>query len=103
MKKIISLLFLFFLVLNCAIGPTHGGLFTSTKFAGDYNRSNDVLGTKTAKGCQSNILNLFAIGDSSVGALAQNNNITKISTIDHSTMSILTLVYANHCTIITGE
>jgi hypothetical protein len=103
MNKYLSLTFLIFLSLNCAIGPTHGYIFTSTSFAGDYNRKNDVLGSKSAKGCQSMILNLIAYGDSSVGQLAKNNDIKKISTIDHSTVSVLTSLYANHCTIITGE
>ncbi|MCC5815787.1 MAG: TRL-like family protein [Leptospira sp.] len=101
--KFISLVILSLLFVGCAIGPTHGYLFTSNKFAGDYNRSNSVTGNKTAESCQHNILNLIAVGNSSVGDLAINSNIKKVATIDHSTLSILTLIYANHCTIITGD
>jgi hypothetical protein len=102
MKKIAIIIF-GLLFIGCAIGPTHGLLYTNNKFAGDYNPANDVQGSKSAESCQHNILNLVAVGNSGVGELAMNNNIKRIATIDHSTLSILTLLYANHCTIITGD
>ena len=100
MKKISFLLIFLF---NCAIGPTHGLLYTTTKFAGEFNPYNDVPKTKSATGCQYNYLGIIVYGDASAGEIAIKNKIKKIAVIDHSTTSILTFVYATFCTTIYGE
>jgi hypothetical protein len=41
-------------------------------------------------------------GDAGAGSIAMKNNIKKIATIDHSTLSVMGL-YLNYCTIIRGE
>ncbi|WCL51109.1 TRL-like family protein [Leptospira sp. GIMC2001] len=101
--KISSLILMLFTLNQCATGPVHGFLFTSNKFAGEFNTNNDVKVTKTGKGCSHSILGLFGFGKSGAGNVAHTNNITRIATVDHSTFSILTMVYQNYCTIVSGE
>ncbi|MCT8333774.1 TRL-like family protein [Leptospira sp. 85282-16] len=96
-------LFSFFLVTNCAIGPTHGYIVTSTKFPGTFNPENNVKATKEGRGCQFTVLYLFSFGDAGAGSVANKNGIIKIATIDHSTISFLTGVYRSYCTIVYGE
>ncbi|TGJ99788.1 TRL-like family protein [Leptospira semungkisensis] len=89
--------------MNCANGPVGGFIYTGTEFPGEFNTLNNVASTKKAEGCTKSVLGLFTWGDSGVGQIALANKITKIATIDHSTMSVLTLVYRDYCTIVTGE
>lgn len=103
----IKLVFIFllsvFFLTNCAIGPTHGYILTSTKFAGTFNPENNVKATKEGTGCQFTVLYLFSFGDAGAGSVAKQNGISKIATIDHSTLSFLTGVYRSYCTIVYGE
>jgi hypothetical protein len=102
MLKIILLLALVF--SNCAIGPTHGlFLFSANTFPGEYNPANDVKSVKTAEGCQHSILYLIAFGDAGAGSIAKNNKILRIASIDHSTISVFSVLYRSYCTIVTGE
>ncbi|XDD54587.1 TRL-like family protein [Leptospira sp. WS4.C2] len=103
MKLVFISLLSVFLFANCAIGPTHGFIFSSTKFAGTINPENNVKATKEAKGCQFTILYIFSAGDAGAGYVANKNGINKIATIDHSSLSILTGLYRNYCTIVSGE
>ncbi|MCW7469555.1 TRL-like family protein [Leptospira kanakyensis] len=101
-----TILFIFLsalLLTNCAIGPTHGYIFTSTKFAGTFNPENNVTSTKEATDCQFTVLYLFSYGDAGAGSIAKKNGISKIATIDHSTTSLLTGFYRTYCTIVSGE
>lgn len=105
MKRITLVFFLLsvLFITNCAIGPTHGFLYNSTKFAGTFNPENNVKSVKEAKGCQFTILYLFSVGDAGAGSVASKNGIKKIATIDHSTLSIFTGLFRNYCTIVIGE
>ncbi|MBM9549240.1 TRL-like family protein [Leptospira sp. 201903074] len=103
MKLVFISLLSVFLFANCAIGPTHGFLFTSTKFAGTFNPENNVKAAKEGTGCQFTILYLFSVGDAGAGSVANKNGITKIATIDHSSLSVLTGLFRNYCTIVSGE
>ena len=105
LKLIICLLTLF--LSNClplyqrTNGPTlHGLLFTQNKFPGEFNQNNDVSPTKRAEGCLHHF-SLLRWGDGS-RKHCNENNIKKIATIDHSTLSVMGL-YLNYCTIIRGE
>jgi hypothetical protein len=93
----------FLFLCNCAIGPTHGFFYTSTKFPGEFNPHNDVPRTKSATGCQYNYLGIIVTGEAAAGEIALKNGIKRIAVIDHSTKSILTFVYATFCTTIYGE
>ncbi|MCB1158067.1 MAG: TRL-like family protein [Leptospiraceae bacterium] len=90
-------------ISHCAIGPTHGLLFTSNSFAGEYNTNNDVEYKKEATGCQKMILGIVSFGDAQAGSVAKANNITRIASIDYSTMSIFTYLYSDFCVIVSGE
>lgn len=100
MKKIKLLILLF--LLNCASGPVGGLLFTNYEYAGEVNPDSSIPILAEAKGCQFSLLGLFAIGDSSAGQIASNVGIRRIATIDHSTISILHILFVRNCTIITG-
>lgn len=103
MKKIALLIIAFTFVGGCAIGPVNGLLFTNNKFAGEFNPANDVAASKSAKGCIHYIAGGLAFGDASAGGIAKRNGITKIATVDHSTMNVLQIVYSSYCTIVTGQ
>ncbi|EOQ90397.1 TRL-like family protein [Leptospira yanagawae serovar Saopaulo str. Sao Paulo = ATCC 700523] len=103
MKIVFISLLSVFLFANCAIGPTHGFLYNSTKFAGTINPENNVKAVKEAKGCQLTILYLVSVGDAGAGLIANKNGISKIATIDHSSFSLLTGLFRNYCTIVSGE
>lgn len=87
----------------CAVGPVHGFLFTSNKFAGVANQNTAITSAKKAEGCQHMVLGLVAFGDAGAGSIANQNGIKKIATVDHSALSVLTLVYSRYCTLVSGE
>jgi hypothetical protein len=101
--KISILSMILFTMSQCATGPVHGFLFTSTKFAGEFNQANDVKVTKSGEGCTHSILGILGFGNSGAGNVAMKNQISRIATVDHSTFSVLTLLYQNYCTIVSGE
>lgn len=103
LPKVIIFLSILFGAFNCAIGPTHGFIFTNNTFAGEFNTTNDVKSLKEGSGCERQFLTLAAFGDAEAGSIAKANNITRISTIDHSTMSVLSILYSDYCTIVRGE
>ncbi len=104
-RKILTIaaLFLSAALSSCAIGPVNGVLFTRTRFPGQLNSADDVPPAKQATGCMHEVLGTVAWGDASAGSIAMDNQIQKIAIIDHSTMSILSGVYSNFCTIVTGN
>ncbi|WP_425593158.1 TRL-like family protein [Leptospira licerasiae] len=102
-KSIITISLLAFSMFNCATGPVNGSLFTSVSFPGEFNTANNVSPVKKAESCTKSVLGLFTWGDSGAGTIALENKITKISAIDHSTMTVLNFIYREYCTIVTGE
>lgn len=110
MKNIVALIstlaFAFLCILNCSLnanGPVHGNLVTVTSFAGEVNPYNDVEELKEAKGCQTNVLLLVNIGDAGAGQIAKENGISRIASIDYSSISVLTIIFNRFCTIVRGE
>ncbi|HMU83612.1 MAG TPA: TRL domain-containing protein [Leptospiraceae bacterium] len=102
-KQFTSFLILTLAVSSCAVGPVNGVLFTRTKFAGQINSAADVPVQKKASGCMHQVLGTVAWGDATAGTVAIENDIHRIAIIDHSTMSILSGVYSNYCTIVAGD
>lgn len=92
---------------GCAIGPVHGTIYTNTRFAGEFNPNNDVASLKSAKGCIQTIMGVISFGNASAGDIAKSSGINRISSVDHSTMTVLDLqlfrVYGQYCTIVNGE
>jgi hypothetical protein len=80
-----------------------GGLYTNIVFPGNINPENNVPAEISAEGCQYSYFALFAYGDAGAGSIASANKIVRISTIDHSVMSVFGISYRRYCTIVTGE
>jgi hypothetical protein len=97
MKYILILLF-----LNCATSPVSGILFTNTDYAGEMNKDSYIPASVKAIGCQYSLFGLVSVGNSGAGQIAYNKGIKRISSIDHSSLSILSFIYQRNCTIITG-
>jgi hypothetical protein len=97
----------FFMVVlsfgNCAIGPTHGFIWTDTRFPGEFNTENNIQSKKFGKGCLVNILGLVSFGNAGAGRVARENGISKIASIDHSFTGVLYPIYGRYCTIVGGE
>ena len=60
-------------------------------------------GPKQGKACASGVLGLAAWGDMSLDSAKKAAGITRVDTLDFSSMRILFGVYVKNCTIITGE
>jgi DUF4097 and DUF4098 domain-containing protein YvlB len=78
----------------------NGLLFTSIQ--GPVAVTTASAASKKGSACASNILGLFATGDASLKAAKANGNITTVTSVDHSSKSILSL-FGTYCTIVTGE
>lgn len=95
---------LFILVFqNCAIGPVNGFIFTTNRFAGQFQSTNDVKFEKEASSCMHQFFGLVALGTAGIGKTAKDGGIKRIALVDHSTTSILFLVYGRYCTYVYGE
>lgn len=60
-------------------------------------------GPKSGKSCASGVLGLAAWGDMSLDAAKKSAGITRVDTLDFSSMAILGAVYVKNCTLVTGE
>lgn len=78
----------------------NGLLFTSIQ--GPVAVTELSTASKSGSACASNILGLFATGNASIQAAKSNGNITKVTTVDHKSTSVLGL-FSNFCTTVTGE
>ncbi|MDX1957698.1 MAG: TRL domain-containing protein [Leptospiraceae bacterium] len=100
--KLTLTIIIFSFLTSCASGPVSGLLFTYTKYAGEENLDSSIPPTAEGESCQYSILTLFSYGDSSAGTAADNGGILRIATVDHSTLSVLTLLFIRNCTIVRG-
>ena len=57
----------------------------------------------SGEACTSGVLGVAAWGDMSLDAAKKAGGITTVDTIDYKVMEILGVVYAKHCTVITGR
>lgn len=83
-----------------ASAPTMGMWFTDVK--GPVNSNEGTATSKQGKACASNILGLIATGDASIEAAKADGGVSKVTTVDHHSTSILGL-YAQFCTVAYGE
>lgn len=58
---------------------------------------------KTGKACAHGVLGLVAWGDASQKAAAENGGITQVYAADETRKGILTIVYREYCTVVSGE
>lgn len=103
MKKIFlsTTLFLILIFANCATiayGP-YGALFTSTTIG---SAAGGKEGNKIGEACAYSILGIVAYGDASIQKAKSAGMINDVTTVDHSTFSILS-IYAKMCTIVKGN
>jgi hypothetical protein len=62
-----------------------------------------ATGPRRGEACATSLLGLFATGDASVEAAAQNAGITDISGTDHNSTIGLMGIYGKYCTIAYGS
>ncbi len=102
--KIKTLLFSLALLIvsGCATvrAPVSGVWYTDVKSSLDV--TSNAAGSKAAQSCSVSILGLIATGDSSIEAARRSGQITTITSVDHSSFSVLGL-YAKYCTIVRGQ
>ena len=62
----------------------------------------NVGSKKKGEACASNVLGLFATGDASIEKARRQGDVAKVSSVDHSSFSLLFL-YSKFCTVVHGE
>ena len=88
---------------GCAsVASPVGNGFIFTAVDGPVTLTENVGSRKTGEACASNVLGLFATGDASIDAARRNGAIAKVSTVDHTSFSLLFL-YSRFCTVVKGE
>ncbi|MCA9709200.1 MAG: TRL-like family protein [Myxococcales bacterium] len=87
--------------------PPPGVIFNGAAGVGPNTRveasDGERPGPKRGEACTSGVLGLAAWGDMSLDAAKKAGSITTVDTIDYKVMEILGVVYAKHCTVITGR
>ena len=79
-------------VVSSPVG--NGTLFTSTK--GPITATDSVASSKTGEACAQSILGLIVNGDASIVTAKKAGNISKVATVDHSSLAFLGL-YSQFC------
>ncbi|MER2490819.1 TRL-like family protein [Catenovulum sediminis] len=100
MKKLILSAFVALACSGCATSPINGAI-TVTKWDGNVSNP-EVNSVKSGEACANSVLGLAAFGDASIEKAKKNGGVTKVSSVDHSTINIL-YFYGQYCTIVTGE
>lgn len=80
--------------------PTPGLLFTSVQGPVNFGEGTDTA--KQGRSCANNILGLFATGNASIEAAKADGDISRVTTVDHQSTTVLGL-YGQFCTIAYGE
>jgi hypothetical protein len=86
---------------GCAGAPVAGALYTNIDY-GNQATAN-AAGTRMGEACGYLYAGLVAVGDSSVETARRNGGISQITSVDHSTFSVLAVIYNKHCTIVRGR
>ena len=90
------------LCAGCAsvASPVAGGIFLDVK--GPIDATANTAGSRQGEAMATSILGLIGQGDASIEAAAANGGITKISSVDHHSWSILG-IYSKFTTIVHGD
>ena len=96
-------IFIGLLCAGCATGPQpiRGILFTNV-LGPNQAIASSVPMKKRGTSCSRTILALWTWGDASISAAKTSGDITEIATIDYDVLAILSFVYAQTCTVVTG-
>jgi hypothetical protein len=105
MKKIALLVVAAVALSGCAgmVFPraNTGFLYAETK-ANDGTNPGNVQATKSGEACSTSILGWVTTGDSSVPAAAKAGGIKNVHSVDNKFVNYVG-VYAQYCTVVTGE
>ena len=88
---------------GCAVAQSpvgNGLLFTSIE--GPIAAAAAVDSSKKGKACAQNVLGIVATGDASIDSAKKVGAITKVSSIDHTSFTVL-MIYSEFCTIVRGS
>lgn len=110
MKKILLSIIILTALSSCAQtsnGVSSGLIFTSWKDRDPITRvDNSISAAKQGEGCVTNILGLFAFGDSSIDTAKQEGNVRNISYVDRTYSSfglIYIPIFQRGCTVVRGS
>lgn len=112
MRRLSAIALTAFFLSGCAAalpgsGPPPGFIYNGAAGVGPFTQveasDGERPGPKRGEACTSGVLGLAAWGDMSLDAAKKAGSITTVDTIDYKVMEILGVVYAKHCTIITGR
>lgn len=100
--KLLGLTVLALGLSSCAstMQPVNGSIFSQVK--GPMQTTQIPPGPKTGKACATSILGAVALGDASIRKAMTNGGITKVSTVDTDSFSVLG-IYAQFCTVVHGS
>lgn len=102
MKKLFAICLAAGLLGGCYFRSADTGfsLLGHTSNAGQVTDNVGVI-RRQGKACSTNILHLFAFGDSSIATAKRNGGITKVYSVDYELNTFV--VGANVCTLVSGE
>jgi hypothetical protein len=81
--------------------PLNGYFYSSVDWDGKVANAG-AAEDKTGTACAKSYLGLVALGDASIAAAKQAGNITKVSSVDHTSTSYF-VFYGKYCTVVRGE
>ena len=61
------------------------------------------LPIKVDKAFTDNVVIMWTWGDASIASAKKEGNITQIGTIDYDTLAILSFIYSQTCTVVSGK
>ncbi len=112
MKKLAATLAFAMLSSGCAsaavsASPPSGFFYTGVKGVGPSTQAQITDGVrpgpKQGQTCATGILGLASWGDMGLDTAKKTGGITRVDTVDYSSMRILGGAYVKNCTVITGE
>jgi len=81
--------------------PVNGYIYSSVNWDGKV-ANQDISDLKTGEACAKSYLGVVALGDASIAAAKQAGNISKVSSVDHTSTSYF-VFYGKYCTVVRGE
>jgi hypothetical protein len=96
-------LILVLLTSGCATGPQPiRGIFFTDVTGPNQAIASAVPLAKRGTACARTILALWTWGDASISAAKAAGKITEIAAIDYEVLAVLSFVYAQTCTVVSG-
>ncbi len=101
---VVALLLCLVVMSGCMapVVPPVGALFTATKAPIDTDADMTTLGSRTGSSSSMCVFGLFAFGDASISAAAEDGNLSTVNHVDYSYLNVLGL-YQSFTTIVYGD